>query len=685
MEAAKKIKKEAKLVVALAGNPNSGKTTVFNALTGSRQHVGNWPGVTVEKKEGQFLSGEHTVRVVDLPGTYSLSAYSEDEAVARNYILFDKPDVVVNIVDATNLERNLYLTTQLLELGANVVIALNMSDELGARQMEVNVSELSRLLAVPVVPTVATRNQGMKELVSSALLAAGKEENQPLRLNYGEEMERELAALEKEILTLPLLAGKYAPRWLAVKVLEGDEVILEELKQHQGLDRLFTLRQEAVKRMEAVWGEDIESLLADRRYGFIGGLAREVVTRRRTAEERISISDKIDRVVTNRYLGIPIFLLAMWAIFQFTFKIGDPLIGWTEVLFEWLGEVLGSLLAVLGAGELISSLVGDGIIAGVGSVLVFIPPIFLLFFAISLLEDSGYMARAAYIVDRFMHSLGLHGKSFIPLLIGFGCNTPAIMATRTLENKNDRMITILINPLMSCAARLPVYVLFAGAFFGASQGMVIFSLYLLGIILAILMGVLFKRFLFKGESSHFVMELPPYRIPTLKSTFIHMWERGSAFIRKAGTIIFAVVILVWVLSSLPAGVEYASQESILGRIGNFIAPIFKPAGFGTWEAAAALIFGILAKEVVVGTLGVLYGMGEAGLSSVIAQHWTPLSAYAFMVMTLIYIPCVASIAAIKRETNSWGWTSFAVGYSLVLGWVVAVLVYQVGTLLGLGQ
>jgi ferrous iron transport protein B len=374
----------------------------------------------------------------------------------------------------------------------------------------------------------------------------------------------------------------------------------------------------------------------------------------------------------------------MWAMFQFTFTLGEPLIGWTEALFAWFSEAIGTLLAVLGAGELLTSLVKDGIITGVGSVLVFIPPIFLLFFAISLLEDSGYMARAAYIVDRFMHSLGLHGKSFIPLLIGFGCNTPAIMATRTLENKSDRMITILINPLMSCAARLPVYVLFAGAFFGANQGMIIFSLYILGIVLAILMGVLFKRFLFKGETSHFVMELPPYRIPTLKSTLIHMWERGSAFIRKAGTIILAVVILVWVLASLPAGVEYASQESILGRIGSFVAPVFNPAGFGTWEAAAALIFGILAKEVVVGTLAVVYGIGEAGLSSVIAQYWTPLSAYAFMVMTLIYVPCVASIAAIKRETNSWGWMFFAVGYSLILGWLVAVLIYQIGKLLGLG-
>ncbi len=684
MEAAQVIRNEAQVVVALAGNPNSGKTTIFNNLTGARQHVGNWPGVTVEKKEGQFVSEGKVIRVVDLPGTYSLGAYSEDEAVARDYILFEQPDVVINIVDATNLERNLYLTTQLLEMGTNVVIALNMYDELKARQMDIDVAKLSELLRVPVVPTVATRNQGIKELVTRALQAAKTKNRKPLKINYGNEMEAELAAIEQDILSNPKLAEKFTPRWLAVKMLEGDESVLKEIEKHCNLDRLLTRRNEAVKRLESVWGEDIESLIADRRYGFIGGLAKEVVTRRQTSEDRLSTSDKIDRIVTNRYLGIPIFLLAMWAVFQFTFKVGNPLIGWIESFFAWFGGVTGTWLASAGTPELFRSLIVDGIIGGVGSVLVFIPNIFLLFFAISLLEDSGYMARAAYIMDRFMHSLGLHGKSFIPLLIGFGCNVPAIMATRTLENKRDRLITILINPLMSCTARLPVYVLFTGAFFSARQGLVIFSLYLLGLVLAILVGVVFKRFLFKGETSHFVMELPPYRIPTLKSTLIHMWERGSSFIRKAGTIIFAVVVLIWVLSNLPVGVEYASQESILGRIGSLMAPIFQPAGFGTWEAAVALVFGILAKEVVVGTLGVIYGVEETRLTGVIAQHWTPLTAYAFMVMTLIYIPCIATIGAIKRETNSWGWTAFAIGYSLVLGWLMAVLVYQAGKLAGLG-
>jgi len=684
MDAARVVRGEVPITVAVAGNPNSGKTTIFNNLTGSRQHVGNWPGVTVEKKEGRLVYQGEAIRVVDLPGTYSLGAYSEDEAVARNYILLDKPDVVVNVVDASNLERNLYLTIQMLEMGANVVLALNMYDELKAKRIDIDVERLSDLLRIPVVPTVATRNQGMKELLRCVLQVVGAKGRGPLRITYNKETEAELAALEEVIRSDPELAEKFAPRWLAVKVLEGDEGVQTLLETHLAREHLLSRRDQAARRLEGQFGEDIGSLIAEYRYGFINGLAREVARRREATEERLSISDRIDRVVTNRYLGFPLFLLSMWAVFQFTFKLGDPLMGSIEGLFEWFGRLTAMWLESAGASDLTVSLVVDGIIGGIGSVLVFIPPIFLLFFAISLLEDSGYMARAAYIMDRFMHTLGLHGKSFVPLLIGFGCNVPAIMATRTLENKKDRLITILINPLMSCAARLPVYILFVGAFFSANQGLVIFSLYLLGTILAILMGVLFRRYLLKGETSHLVMELPPYRAPTLKSTFIHMWDRGSSFIRKAGTIIFAVVVLVWVLSNLPAGVEYAGRDSVLGHIGSFMAPVFEPAGFGTWEAAVALVFGILAKEVVVGTLGVIYGVEEAGLSSVVAQYWTPLSAYAFMVMTLIYIPCVATIGTIKRETNSWGWTAFAVGYTLVLGWLMAVLVYQAGSLLGLG-
>jgi ferrous iron transport protein B len=676
-------KAKSEKIIALAGNPNSGKTSIFNDLTGSHQQVGNWPGVTVEKKEGKLTYQGEFLKVVDLPGTYSLGGYTEDELIARNFILFDQPSVIINVVDSANLERNLYLTVQLLEMGANIVVALNMVDEAKAQKIEINKSRLTELLGVPVVPTVATRNEGVKELVAATVSRAKELPPKPLVVNYGQEIEEELLKLEELIKLNPNLNANYSSRWLAVKLLEGDERLRDEMQKCQA-DRVLVQTGKSIHHLINILGEELEAIIAERRYGFISGLLKEVVSRRSTLEERLTVSDKIDQVVTNRFLGLPLFLLAMWAVFQFTFKLGDPLIGWVEAVFEGLGGLVTGWLGVLGASEMLVSFVVDGIIGGGGSVLVFIPPIFLLFLALSFLEDSGYMARAAYIMDRFMHFLGLHGKSFLPLLIGFGCNVPAIMATRTLESKQDRLVTILINPLMSCAARLPVYVLFAGAFFTANQGWVIFSLYLLGIVLAIMIGKLFKTFIFKGGISTFVMELPPYRLPTLKSIFIHMWQRGSSFIRKAGTIILGVVVLVWLFSNLPPGVEYASQESIIGKIGSVLAPLFTPAGFGNWEAAAALIFGILAKEVVVGTLGVLYGMDEAGLSQAIAQHWTPLSAYAFMVMTLIYIPCVAAIGAIRRETNSWGWTVFAIAYSLVLGWVMAVLVFQGGRLLGLG-
>jgi len=668
-------------VVALAGNPNSGKTSIFNDLTGSRQHVGNWPGVTVEKKEGKAVYQGQILKIIDLPGTYSLGAYSEDELIARNFILFDHPDAIINVVDATNLERNLYLTLQLLEMGVKVVVALNMMDEAKKQGLDIKVDKLSSLLGVPIVPTVATRQEGIKEVLAEAAKMVLKTPPSPLALNYGREIEGEINKLEALIGQDPFLTQRYPARWLAVKLLEGDERLQQELMENKKGSILAQL-EKSRKALATVLGEEVEAVIAERRYGFINGIVKESVKRQKSLEERLTLSDRIDKIVTNRYLGVPVFLLLMWIVFQFTFKLGDPLVGVIEGAFESLNGVASNRLEAIGAPRLLISFLTDGIIGGLGSVLVFIPPIFLLFLAISILEDSGYMARAAYIMDRFMHALGLHGKSFLPLLIGFGCNVPGIMATRTLENRRDRLITILINPLMSCTARLPVYVLFAGAFFPAYQGWVIFSLYLLGVALAILMGKLFKSVLFKGEVAPFVMELPPYRVPTLRGLFIHMWERGSCFVRKAGTIIFGVVVLVWALSNLPPGVEYASPESFIGRIGSFLAPALAPAGFGTREAAAALIFGILAKEVVVGTLGVLYGVGEEGLSEVITQHFTPLSAYAFMVMTLIYVPCVATIAAIRRETNSWGWTAFAVGYSLVLGWVMAVLVFQMGRLIG---
>ncbi|OIQ54342.1 ferrous iron transport protein B [Moorella thermoacetica] len=587
-------KPEREKVIALVGNPNSGKTSIFNDLTGARQHVGNWPGVTVEKKEGKLGYQGQTFNIVDLPGTYSLGAYSEDELIARNFILFDKPEAVINVVDASNLECNLYLTTQLLEMGANVVVALNMLDEARARKIEINIPRLAQALGVPVVPTVATRGEGIKELVATVTKKIQEKTCQPLKMNYGTEIEKELDKLEQIIKQDANLVAKYPARWLAIKLLEDDERLQAEL-QKEGAKQVLEQVAKSKKQLNEILGEEVEAIIADRRYGFINGLVKEAVTRRQILEERLTLSDKIDSIVTNRDLGLPIFLLAMWAVFQFTFKLGDPMIGWVESAFEGLTGLATAWLEALGAPQLLTSFIADGIIGGLGSVLVFIPPIFLLFLAISFLEDSGYMARAAYIMDRLMHALGLHGKSFVPLLISFGCNVPGIMATRTLESRQDRLITILINPLMFCTARLPVYVLFTGAFFTAKQGWVIFSLYLLGIVLAIIMGKIFKTFLFKGETAPFVMELPPYRVPTLKGTLIHMWERGSSFIRKAGTVIVGVVVLIWVLSNLPLGVAYTSQESLIGRLGTILAPVFKPAGFGTWEAAVALVFGILAK------------------------------------------------------------------------------------------
>lgn len=666
--------------VALAGNPNCGKTTVFNNLTGARQHVGNWPGKTVEKKEGRFNCAGRDVLVVDLPGAYSLGACSEDEIVARDYILLGKPDIVVNILDTTNLDRNLYLTVQMLEMGAGVVLALNMYDEARSRQIRIDLRQLSLLLGIPVVPTVASRGEGMKDLVAAVVDRSHRGKREPLKIDYERETEEELQALVRAFSSLPGLADKIDLRWLSIKALEGDDNIWRIVDQHGDIGPLVKLRNAAVERLEDAWGEDVASWIAGRRYEFIQQLLSRVRVQPAESMQEQSLSDKIDRVLTHRSWGIPIFFLTMLGVFQLTFAVGTPLVEWIELFFGWLGEVVGTGLSAIAVPDFINSLVVNGIIGGVGSVLIFLPNILLLFLAISILEDSGYMARAAYIMDRFMHTLGLHGKSFIPMILGFGCNVPAIMATRTLANRNDRLITILINPLMSCTARLPIYVLFAGAFFTAHQGVVIFSLYILGIVLAVLMGMLFKRFLFKGESSHFVMELPPYRIPTVRSTVTNMWDRSASFIRKAGTIILAVVILVWVLSNLPIGVEYAGQDSILGRIGGFVAPAFAPAGFGFWQAAVALFFGILAKETVVGTLGVVYGAEGGSLTAAIAGSWTALSAYAFMAMTLIYVPCVASIGAIRRETNSWKWTAFAVAYSLILGWITAVIIYQVGLL-----
>ncbi len=670
------------ITIALAGNPNAGKTSVFNKLTGGRQHVGNWPGVTVEIKEGLYEYDGTTVRVVDLPGTYSMGAYSLDEVVARDYVMTGRPDVVVDVVDASNLERNLYLTTQLLEMGANVVVALNMYD-VAEKSLRLDVTEISNLLGAPVVPTVGTTGRGIAELKAAvATAAAHGRPVSPLRINYGHEIEPHVEKLAAELAALGTLPSGLGRRWLALKLLEGDEKIRALVNETSNGAAVVRKAEAVAEHLKGVVGDDAAVAVADYRYGFIAGLTRNAVRPQEPSPVRLTASDKIDKVVTDRFLGIPIFLAAAFALFELTFKLAEPVANALESALGWLGAQATSWAAT--APPLLISFVVDGVLGGVGSVLVFVPNIFFLFMAIAVLEDSGYMARVAFILDGFMHKLSLHGRSFIPLILGFGCNVPAVMATRTLETRRERMITIMVIPLMSCSARLPIYVLFVGAFFAGRRGLVVWSLYVLGIVLAVAAAKVFSKILFPGESAHFVMELPPYRVPTLRGALLHAWERSREFVTRAGGIILAASVLLWGLANLPPGIAYASRDSLLGRAGAVIAPAFRPAGFGDWEPAVALVAGVMAKEAVVSTLGVLYGAGEEGLASALHGTFTPLSAYAFLVMTLLYIPCVATVAVIRRETGSWWWALFAAAYTIILGWLVATLVYQGGRLLGLG-
>lgn len=660
--------------IALVGNPNSGKTTLFNALTGSNQHVGNWPGVTVERKEGNFKYNDTEYTVVDLPGTYSLGAYSEDEIVARNYILTANPDVVINIIDATNIERNLYLTTQLMGMGINIVVALNMMDEAKQKQIEIDIEKLSKNLGLPVVPIIASKSTGLKDLIEKSIEMMDTNENSNVNFSYGEALEKEIKDIENNLEGLDLV---YPKRWVAVKILEGDSEI-KNIKAIQNLkslkDRLFFLEDKNAA---------YEFEIVDKRYSFIGNVLSDSL--KRPQNEVITVTDKIDKVITHKYFGIPIFALIMFVIFQLTFSFGQNFLGgYMASLVEIIGDGVLNVLTYLGASNWIKDFFVNGVFAGVGTVLEFIPLIMVLYFFLGILEDTGYMARAAYIMDSLMRALGLHGKTFISMIVGFGCNVPGIMATRTLENKKDRMIALLINPFMSCGARIPIYLIFIAAFFPNHGGIALFALYFLGIIVALVVGKVFSKTLFKGEVSHFIMELPPYRLPAFKYVVRDMWAKVKDFVVRAGTIIFAVVTLLWILSMLPLGVEPYSQASILGRIGTFIAPIFRPAGFGTWQASVSLFAGIAAKEAVVATLGMVYaGVTEGSeLIDAIRSSFTTLSAISFLVMVLLYTPCAAVIGTVKRETNSYKWAIFMAIYPFVIGWVFAVLIYQIGTLLG---
>ncbi len=720
-----------KITIALAGNPNCGKTTLFNALTGSTQRVGNWPGVTVERIEGEYKHKDHKIEVIDLPGIYSFSAYSLDEKIAREYILMDRPDLVVNIVDGTNLERNLYLTTQLLEMKIPVVVALNMMDIAKQRKIHIEVEHLETHLGCPVIPMVASRKQGLEELKDTINMAAEKHEISKTRVLYDSVIEEALIRIVEKV-TPFAEKSNVDPRWLAIKLLESDELAIQITNNE--LEDLISLES---AKIEKHVGDEIDIIVADGRYGFIHGLSRDVVHRH--DQIRKTVSDNIDKVVLSRFLGIPIFFGVMYLMFMLTINVGAPFIDFFDIFMGTIFvDGLGNLLSSLNLPNWFVTLFSAGIGGGIQTVATFIPPIFFMFLSLSILEDSGYMSRAAFVMDRFMRFIGLPGKAFIPMLVGFGCNVPAIMATRTLENNRDRILTILINPFMSCGARLPVYILFASVFFPRNGGLVVFTIYSIGIILAIISGLIFKKTILKGETSTFVMELPPYHIPTINGIMLHTWQRLKTFLLRAGKVIIIVVIVLSFLNSIGTDGSFGnedSEHSILSSIGKSITPIFKPMGISSnnWPATVGLFTGIFAKEAVVGTLDALYsqldetreaeeefdfwgGIVEAfqaipegfkgfeetaadpmGLSvetsdmeiveeelEVDAQTFSEMSsrfggknnAFAYLLFILIYVPCVAAIAVIYRETNL-KWTIFSSLYLTFLAWLISTLFYQV--------
>jgi len=647
------------IVVAVIGNPNVGKSTLFNELTGAKQYIGNWPGVTVEKKEGEKIFGGYKIRFVDLPGTYGLSASSIDERVARDYITLEKPDVVVDIVDASNLDRNLYLALELIETGAKVVIALNMMDIAESKGISIDVDALSRELGIPIVPTVATKGMGVDELCSTIVqVAEGKIRYRPLKIKYPntiEEAIREISSL------LSRITKDINTRWLAIKLLMQDKGIVEYVEGVEGGEEIVSVTRNYVEKIRGELGEDPLFIIAEARYGMISEIMQRVVSR--AYVEAVDISDLLDRVLTHRILGLPIFFVIMWSVFLFTFNVAAPIVDGIDLLFSWIGEIIESS----DINPLLKSFLINGIISGFCSILVFVPNIFFLFLAMSILEDVGYMSRAAFNLDRIMRKFGLHGKSIISMILGFGCNIPGIMSARTIESEEDRLTTILVNPLIPCSARLPVLIMIASIFFGRYAPLAVFSMYVLGIFLALFMAILIRKIILRGVVSPFVMELPPYRLPSTKTVTIHMWNRGSRFLKKAGYIIFSATIIIWALAALPPGVEFGGPESYASILGRLIEPILRPLGYN-WQIAVALFFGFIAKEVFIDVLGMLMGEGyEAQLGAILS----PAQAYGLMVFVVVYVPCLASLATIKSETGSWKWTIFVCLYELILAFILA--------------
>ena len=734
-------RKQKTIEVALVGNPNSGKTTIFNYASRSREHVGNWAGVTVESKKASFKLNGYTINITDLPGTYSMSDYSPEERFIRHHIMHQLPDIVINVIDASNLERNLYLTTQLIDMDIRVVVALNMYDELLVRGDRFDYGNLGNMLGIPFVPTVASRGKGIRELFRKVIeVYEGKDDSvRHIHVNYGQELESSVKAIQDKVWKNRVLTARISSRYIALRLLEKDEDIRKEFSDAENFEEIIDAANREISRLENLLPDDTETLITNAKYGFIEGALKETLTPSQRPMK--TITQKIDNLLISKYLGYPIFLLLMWMMFEVTFYIGDLPVRGLEFIVSRSGDIASSILPQ----GILEDLVVNGIIAGVGGVLVFLPNILILFFFISLLEDSGYMARVAFIMDKLMHRVGLHGKSFIPLLMGFGCNVPAIMATRTIESRNDRLVTMLITPMMSCSARYPVYILLISAFFNQYRGLILFSLYLFGIFLAGLLAFIFKKTLFRAQEIPFVMELPSYRKPTARAIFKHTWFKGEQYLKKMGTIILAASLIIWFLGSFPRNsevrkdfeqqktqlaqqyqarigmapapekpeireefesemgrLEYREmnvlqERSFIGYIGKFIEPVIQPLGFD-WRMGISLLAGASAKEVVISTLGVLYQVdpdeGEGTALTDKLRHntyesgprkgqpiFTPLVAMSFMIFVLIYFPCIAVIAAVKRESGQWKWAAFLAVYSTALAWIASWAVYQVGSIL----
>jgi len=691
--------------VALVGNPNCGKTSLFNYASGAHGHVGNYSGVTVDATEAHTSMFGYEFNLTDLPGTYSLSCYSPEELYVREHLTEKMPDVVINVIDASNIERNLYLTTQLVDMNIRMVCALNMYDEFERRGDHVDLDTLSHLFGMPMIPTSFKSGEGVKELFKAVIQVyeGTHKASRHLHINYGHEIEDGIAHIQKYLKADEHITQHYSTRYLALKLLEHDSQVLDYLGKHmagenrmQDFHDLTHARDKASARVKEETGSDSETAIMDAKYGFINGALTEAGYKTGTKEDTYRMTHRIDGVLSNKYIGFPIFFLILYVMFEVTFSIGEYPMDWIDAFVGWTGEKISANMT---DGPLKAMLI-DGVIGGVGSVIVFLPQILILYFFISLMEDSGYMARAAFIMDKLMHKMGLHGKSFIPLIMGFGCNVPAVMATRTIESRRSRIITMMILPFMSCSARLPIYIMIAGTFFSLQyRSWVLMSLYAIGVVVAVIVSKVFSSLIIKGEDTPFVMELPPYRWPTPKSIWRHTWEKGKEYLKKMGGIILVASIIVWALGYFPHNDalprEQQQEQSYLGRMGKAVEPVFTPQGFN-WKLDVSLMAGVGAKEIVASSIGVLYSgddsFGDDDTFSdnnekytrlrqqMLRDGITPLAAYAYLIFILLYFPCIATIAAIKSETGSWRWALIAAGYTTAVAWVVSALVYQIGNL-----